>query len=401
MQRESCSSLSTDDDYDESAASSSQPGRRSRPGSMELIPSTAESPTAFVDGEVEVERQKRLLPTVEELMAAHNLDDVTAKISTSLKELHERMLRIDVEVAKYPTGAPGMLPFQVRRAKRKQAELDVERIVTANTIRKLNIISEQLTKVKALRRDIFENTKVELEEEIAALRARKEELAEPIRHGFIERINMLNRYWPWRQLLELGDTKVGLTFAEELHRGPRYRHVGIQSTVESDYIEEQLQWLQEFSSREEDFRRQVQQLDSLVEDLCDIDDLLQSTLTCSVCDLLFETPVMFWPCGHSFCRTCFESLRISPSLFRCPVCGSLGSEGFVHNLLLGETVAKWMFKDSGYGDLRSPINNMRIHLAQFQKAQVEERLKELRAVLKKSRTSNADDRTIQISYRAY
>ncbi|EPY43204.1 hypothetical protein AGDE_00718 [Angomonas deanei] len=217
---------------------------------------------------------------------------------------------------------------------------------------------------------------------------------------------MLQRYWPWRQLLELGDTAVGATFEEELARGPRYRNVGIQNNIQSDYILQQLHWVEQIVQREETFRKHLQNLDSMIEDLNDINELLESTLTCTVCGLLFEAPVLFWPCGHTFCQVCFQSLAIAPSLYRCPTCGSIGSEGYVHNLLVSDTVAKWIFKDAGYGDLQEPLNNIRVHLSRFRRTRMESKIEELKELLadyqSSEKSKNMQDlRTIDITYRAF
>lgn len=96
-----------------------------------------------------------------------------------------------------------------------------------------------------------------------------------------------------------------------------------------------------------------------------------------MCGLLYEDPVIFWPCGHTFCLECFHSLAIAPSLYRCSVCGSIGSEGYVHNLLIADTVAKWMFKDSGYRDIDGPLNAIRTHMMRFQKQSLTSRLQML------------------------
>lgn len=380
-----------------------------------------------------------VIPTDEEVMATEKLQSIVDRLTNSLVTLRTKTSIMEVRVAKAAAivnppsappppscgnrsraasplvsrpvtaaenAAPPLLPFQVRRAKQEMEQIEAEMAATARIVAKLTLMSQQLVSINEFKDTVFSLTKAELEAEIAALQATAEGNLDSIRDGYIGRINLLHRYWPWRQLLDLGDTSVGGTFEEELQRGPRFRHVGVQNSIESDYIETQLRWLGKFTVREDAFRGYLRRLDSLVEDLHDINDLLETTLTCGVCQLIFEEPVIFWPCGHTFCLPCFESLTIAPSLFRCPACGSIGSEGYVHNLLVTETVAKWMFKSSGYGDLQGPLNNIRVHLSRFRKDRTEARIAELSALLKRHKDMEAsrgdkDRKNITVSYRTY
>ncbi|KAG5500455.1 hypothetical protein JKF63_03548 [Porcisia hertigi] len=346
------------------------------------------------------------IPETRHLMEAKRLQSLVDELNGSLKMLHVKLARMQARMEN--TGRGALLPFQLRRAKQEKAELEREIVLTQRTISKLNLMLTQMTHVIALKNEVLEKTRGELLEEIVTLEEKIKGNAERIRRGFIDRIALLQRYWPWRHLHDLGDTTVGKTFEEELARGPKYRHVGIQNNIRTDYMLQQLHWLQELSKREVVFRSHMRRLEGLVEDLNDITDLIEAALTCTVCGMLFEEPVIFWPCGHSFCLQCFDCLTISPSLYRCPTCGSIGSEGFVHNLLLAETVAKWMFKDRGYGDTQVPLNAMRVHLARLQHHEIASRILELEGSMRQPTSlttseekSSADADLITISYRLY
>ncbi|CAD2218907.1 hypothetical protein AGDE_01063 [Angomonas deanei] len=345
-----------------------------------------------------------VIPTESELMNAKRLNTLADQLSRSLVVLRTRVARM--EQRQQFNGTAAVLPFQIRRARAEREQLQLEIKQTDRTIKRLLLMSEQMEKAIRQRDDVIEETRIKLVQEIEELKVQREQQEAQIRSGYIERINMLQRYWPWRQLLELGDTAVGATFEEELARGPRYRNVGIQNNIQSDYILQQLHWVEQIVQREETFRKHLQNLDSMIEDLNDINELLESTLTCTVCGLLFEAPVLFWPCGHTFCQVCFQSLAIAPSLYRCPTCGSIGSEGYVHNLLVSDTVAKWIFKDAGYGDLQEPLNNIRVHLSRFRRTRMESKIEELKELLadyqSSEKSKNMQDlRTIDITYRAF
>ncbi|EPY35912.1 hypothetical protein STCU_00849 [Strigomonas culicis] len=345
-----------------------------------------------------------VFPSEDQLLSAQRFGDLADQLSRSLVVLRTRIASMEQRAQQ--SGAAAVLPFQIRRARAEKEQLTREIRQTERAIKKLLLMSEQMEKMKAVREEIVEETRGDLMREVTELRNKRNAQVELIRAGYIERINMLQRYWPWRQLRELGDTSVGYTFEEELARGPRFRHIGIQNNIQFDYISQQLRWVSELVNREESFRNHLRHLDRLVEDLNDINELLQSSLTCSICHLLYENPVLFWPCGHTFCQVCFDSLAIAPSLYRCPTCGSIGSEGFVHNLLVGDTVSKWMFKDAGYGDLQEPLNKIRLHLSRFRKQRMESKIAELKQLIQEQKQLHGeqnviDNRSIDITYRAF
>lgn len=345
------------------------------------------------------------LPKVDEIMEAEReITEIARKLPRSLQLLNHKMKEMEQRIQQ--THERAVLPFQIRRAQQERKHLREEILRTEHVITELKVMSNQMHDVLKLRETVKAEMVQEMKDEVEALKKEKQDHHEDIRQGYINRINLLHLYWPWRQLLELGDTNVGTTFKEELDRGPRYRNVNIQNAIQSEMTDQQLKWLEEIVNREDVFRGHLNKLDALVEDLTDITDLLETALTCQVCGLLFEDPVVFWPCGHTFCLICFQSLRISSSLHRCPTCSSIGSEGFLHNLLISESVAKWMFKDSGYGDLKGPMTNIRLHLSRFSRQNIQGRITELREAMKNRALDNLrgkvpGDELITVSYRAY
>jgi E3 ubiquitin-protein ligase RNF180 len=345
-----------------------------------------------------------VIPDASQLLRSKKLQSLADQLQCSLVVLHRKLSGMEKRLQM--TGGAALLPFQLRRAKQEKDELEREIAATQKMIKRLLLMSDQISQAIQMRQDIFKETRKKLSQEIDDLREEMTAKTETIHRGYTQRINLLQRYWPWRQLKELGDTTVGKTFEEEVSRGPRYRNVGVQNNSQSDYIRQQIHWLQRLGRQEGAFRRHLHRLDIMVEDLNDVTGLLETAMTCGVCGLIYEKPVLFWPCGHSFCLECFASLAIAPSLFRCPTCGSIGSEGYLHNLLLGETIAKWMFKDSGYGDLQAPLSAIRVHLTRLRQDEIQGRIQDLQEELKRSReaesmTKKANDDTITISYRLY
>ncbi|KAG5499867.1 hypothetical protein GH5_04003 [Leishmania sp. Ghana 2012 LV757] len=347
-----------------------------------------------------------VIPDAAQLMHSKRLQCLADQLERSLAALRSMLDCLQKRMQNAGRGA--LLPFQLRRAKKEKEELEREIKATKHTIKKLVLMSTQMTQMIELKNKVLESTRMRFLEEIAGLKQQVSDNSKQIHRGYAQRINLLERYWPWRQLRELGDTTVGATFEEELTRGPRFRHIGIQNNIQSDYILQQLHWLQELCNHEDVFRGHMRHLEDMVEDLNDITELLETTMTCTVCGMLYERPVLLWPCGHSFCLACFDCLSIAPSLYRCPTCGSIGSEGFLHNLLLAETVAKWMFKDRGYGDTQTPINAIRAHLPRFRRDQIQSRISHLKSELLNSHgnTSStgmdaAERERITISYRLY
>lgn len=335
--------------------------------------------------------------------AGMELKSIAAQLSTAFNDLE--VLRNEMEKRVEKTREKAVLPFQLRRARLERHAIREEISKTEQVINEVHLMSSQIEHVVQLQKSVKEKHLVDLQMEIEALKKEKKMHENAIREGTINRINLLRRYWPWRQLQELGDIYAAKTFIEEIQRGPRYRNVNIQNNIQSDLADHQLRWLENLVNREDVFRGHLSKLDALVDDLTDVTDLLESSLTCSVCGLLYENPVLFWPCGHTFCHVCFDSLKISPSLYRCLICSSLGSEGFLHNILVGDSVAKWMFKDSGFGDLKGPMINIRSHFSHFSRQSILQRMKELRQAihtrdLTKIRGKNSTE-DITVSYRTY
>ncbi|KAL7699458.1 Zinc finger C3HC4 type (RING finger) containing protein [Lotmaria passim] len=353
---------------------------------------------------VAIENDGVVIPDSSQLMRSKKLQFLADQLQSSLTVLYRKLSGMEKRMQ--VTGGAALLPFQLRRAKQEKDELEREIAATQKTIKRLLLMSDQIAQIIKMKQAVFKDTKASLLKEIDNLQHEVETKEETIRRGYMQRISMLQRYWPWRQLKELGDITVGKTFEEELSRGPRYRNVGVQNNIQSDYIRQQIHWLQKLGCQEGIFRNHLHHLDVMVEDLNDVTELLETAMTCGVCGLIYEEPVLFWPCGHSFCLECFASLAIAPSLFRCPTCGSIGSEGYLHNLLLADTIAKWMFKDSGYGDLQAPLSAIRVHLARFRQDEIQERVRSLQEELQRSKReellpkNNTDD-AVTISYRLY
>ncbi|KPI88850.1 hypothetical protein ABL78_2044 [Leptomonas seymouri] len=361
------------------------------------MPNSASVANLSKDGDTVV------VPDANQLMRSKRLQSLADQLQGSLAILYRKLDTMQKRIQ--VTGGAALLPFQLRRAKQEKEELEREVEATQKTIKRLLLMSDQIQQMMQMKEVVFKETRESLMKEIEELSREYDSKEETIRRGYIQRINMLQRYWPWRQLKELGDTTVGKTFEEELNRGPRYRNVGIQNNIQSDYIRQQIHWLQQLVSQESVFRSHLKHLDVMVEDMNDVTELLETEMTCGVCGLIYEEPVLFWPCGHSFCLQCFTSLAIAPSLYRCPTCGSIGSEGYLHNLLLAETIAKWMFKDSGYGDLQAPLSSIRVHLSRFHQDEVRDRIATLKQELDVSQeaesTTKSTDDAVTISYRVY
>ncbi|RNF26705.1 uncharacterized protein Tco025E_01030 [Trypanosoma conorhini] len=315
---------------------------------------------------------------LEHLLSLRQPQELALRLAQSLISLRSRLAELELERLNNEHGVPGRSDAVARRAQEKAEKLELEICKTERVSRRLLLMSRVVGHIIGLRKDTIAAVGAAMEAEVRSLREQIEANEEVIRGRFVDRVNMLHRYWLWRTLQELGDQTVSRTFEEELSRGPRYRSLGVQNNILSDTLEQQLSWLVRFAERERLFREHVRRLDTLVEELTDVNEALEEALTCRVCGLFFEDPVVFWPCGHTFCLACFDSLSIAPSLFRCPTCGSMGSEGYVHSLLIAECVAKWMFKDSGYADIHGALSLIRLHLSKFRKEVISTRIAQLR-----------------------
>ncbi|KAF5219166.1 hypothetical protein ECC02_007862 [Trypanosoma cruzi] len=323
--------------------------------------------------------------SLEGLLSLRQPQELAVRLAQSLSSLRTRLAELELERLNRGSEAPGLSNIVARRAQEKAEKLELEIQKTERITRRLKIMSNLVGRIIRLREKTLTETHTAMEAEVQSLQEKIRVNEELIRERFVSRVNMLHRYWLWRTLQELGDQTVGWTFEEELARGPRYRTLGVQNNIVSETLEQQLSWLLVFAEKEKIFREHVRRLELLVEELTDINDALEEALTCRVCGLLFEDPVLFWPCGHVFCLVCFDTLSIAPSLFRCPTCGSIGSEGYVHNLLIAESVAKWMFKDAGYGDIHGALSLIRLHLSKFRKEVISSRVAQLRQQLTEAR----------------
>ncbi|KEG07948.1 hypothetical protein DQ04_08411040 [Trypanosoma grayi] len=339
---------------------------------------------------------------LENLLSMRRPQQIAVELANSLISLRKRLAELELEKMHSDGGAA--LPTLGRRTRDKEVKLELEIAKTEKMMRRLLLMTRVVDRIVDMRETVVSDARVAMESEVVALRAQVVLNEELIRARYVSRVNMLHRYWLWRTLQELGDVTVGRTFEDELARGPRYRTVGLQNNILSDTLEQQLVWLRRFAEKEEVFRAHVRRLDNLVEELTDVNEALEETLTCRVCGLLFEDPVVFWPCGHTFCLVCFDSLTIAPSLFRCPTCGSIGSEGYVHNLLIAESVAKWVFKEAGYADIHGALSLVRLHLSKFRKDVIMTRIASLREQLAAVRDREARPEELaemSITFRAF
>ncbi|RNF10481.1 hypothetical protein TraAM80_01527 [Trypanosoma rangeli] len=341
---------------------------------------------------------------LEYLLSLRQPQELALRLTQSLVSLRSRLAELELERLNNESGMPGRSDVVARRAQEKAEKLELEIHKTERVLRRLMLMSKVMEQIISLRKDTIAGVRTEMEAEVRLLQEKFNVNEELIRGRYVDRVNMLHRYWLWRTLQELGDQTVSRTFEEELSCGPRYRSLGVQNNILSDTLEQQLAWMVRFSERERIFRDHVRRLDILVEELTDVNEAIEESLTCRVCGLFFEDPVLFWPCGHTFCLTCFDSLSIAPSLFRCPTCGSMGSEGYVHNLLIAECVAKWMFKDSGYADINGALSLIRLHLSKFRKEIISARIAQYRQRLADAlheESKPVEPAYMDIEYRAF
>ncbi|ESL07230.1 hypothetical protein TRSC58_05086 [Trypanosoma rangeli SC58] len=373
-----------------------------------------EAPAKVQDGE-DFEKLQELLedetqlldearPPLEHLLSLRQPQELALRLTQSLVSLRSRLAELELERLNNESGMPGRSDAVARRAQEKAEKLELEIYKTERVLRRLLLMSKVMEQIISLRQDTIAGVRTMMEAEVRLLQEQFNANEELIRGRYVDRVNMLHRYWLWRTLQELGDQTVSRTFEEELSCGPRYRSLGVQNNILSDTLEQQLAWMVRFAEKERIFRDHVRRLDILVEELTDVNEAMEEALTCRVCGLFFEDPVLFWPCGHTFCLTCFDSLSIAPSLFRCPTCGSMGSEGYVHNLLIAECVAKWMFKDSGYADINGALSLIRLHLSTFRKEIISTRIAQFRQRLEEAlyeETKPEEPAYMDIEYRAF
>lgn len=233
-----------------------------------------------------------------------------------------------------------------------------------------------------LREDLLGKQKMPLLAELRELEERVMHNAAALQSAHMNRKNLVRQYWAWRQRVELGDAKAAKTFEEDVQRGPRFRHVGVQNVIQTESFASQVQWLRQLLSREELFRRHVQRVEVLVGDLNEVNSHIDRALVCPHCSKVLREAVTMWPCGHSFCLQCFDKLSISQHMHRCSVCYSVGAEGCIANALLSDILSKLAIRESGYSDLKTSLEAVKSHLQAFQKDKLALRLHALEYRLK-------------------
>jgi E3 ubiquitin-protein ligase RNF180 len=243
---------------------------------------------------------------------------------------------------------------------------------------KLNQMATALEQRVRESEDIISMTKQPLVDEIRALEKTSRELVSALYTARVNRQTLVRKFWAWRRNAQLGDTKVGATFAEEMSRGPPFKSVGIQSDVSLDQRENQIQWLQRLLLMEGSLRRHAGNIRSAVEQLEEVNGLIETCIRCPLCSHHFTEAVQFWPCGHVYCLHCFDALKTGPSVYRCVFCGSMSVEGYVSSILMNEIVARWGFKDSGYSDMMEALRKALAELSMLNSKTLESRLKHLR-----------------------
>lgn len=202
------------------------------------------------------------------------------------------------------------------------------------------------------------------------------------------REDLVRQYWTWRQRREIGDATAAPSFAQELERGPRFRDVAVQNEIQADFLPRQVLKMVQMMKREQVFRHQVNQIQSLVLDIEAVNRSIRAELTCALCGGIFAEPLLMWPCGHSFCAACFDTLSVGPSVFRCHTCGTLGTEGATPNLSLNDLVGRWLFQTSGFSNLTLSVDGVVAHLDKFRRVEVEKRLGALSASIAMSLSLN-------------
>eukprot|EP01065_Artemidia_motanka_P030172 TRINITY_DN3618_c0_g2_i1.p1 TRINITY_DN3618_c0_g2~~TRINITY_DN3618_c0_g2_i1.p1 ORF type:complete len:1285 (+),score=365.89 TRINITY_DN3618_c0_g2_i1:47-3856(+) len=103
--------------------------------------------------------------------------------------------------------------------------------------------------------------------------------------------------------------------------------------------------------RERLIRGEFQNLRGAISRLIEFNCELEAEITCNHCVELCGDPRILWPCGHTFCHTCLESMKVGEEGWRCARCGMLTGDGHVANCFTRQLIAKWDFKECGYHDL--------------------------------------------------
>ena len=87
-----------------------------------------------------------------------------------------------------------------------------------------------------------------------------------------------------------------------------------------------------------------------------VEESLESNYTCLMCLKVFDDPVACVPCGHCFCRKCFESGCSSSddnSVGWCQECGGIEVQQLISLGNLSHLANKFAFKLGALQDLRA------------------------------------------------
>jgi len=224
------------------------------------------------------------------------------------------------------------------------------------------------------------NLRRKLRDEIQALQAKTASTAGGIDRAREERNALVRQYVIWRRRREFDEDAVAPTFEQELQIGPRTRDVETQCVVQSETLPMQILKLVRVMDEEDTLKDSLRTIRSIVRDMDSINKFMRLELTCPVCRRIFEDCVVMWPCGHSYCGRCFETLQQAPGLFRCQVCGLTSADGCTASCTVNEVVGRWLFKNSGFSEVVTSADEVQSQLAVFSKGEVQRMLRALSAV---------------------
>ncbi len=242
------------------------------------------------------------------------------------------------------------------------------------------LVAEELRAVVINRKKHAVVLKRRLKDEAAQLQNRISAAAGTLERSREMRGDLVRQYVLWRRRREFDEDAVAPTFEEELALGPRQKDIGIQCDVQAETLPMQVLKMVRLVEEEDTLRRHVKGIRSIVGDMMNINRYMEIELTCPVCERLFVNCVVAWPCGHSYCAQCYESLLISPGLYRCRLCSLYSTEGCTPNFTVNEVVGRWLFKMSGFSDVNTSVDSVSAQLAAFSKSEVQRVLKALAAV---------------------
>ena len=172
-----------------------------------------------------------------------------------------------------------------------------------------------------------------------ALEQELDDLVTKTNQALRTRQDLFAQYIRWRRRKELGDQSVANTFAQELDRGPRTAEATTQINMHKDFLPKQVLHLMSMMKRSDRIRAHVDRISTAAEGMRTLDSVMGMHLTCELCHRLLTDPASMWPCGHSLCQECFYETNVGAGAHRCPVCGVIGTEGSVPNVVMGELLA--------------------------------------------------------------